>query len=447
MPTLPSSLTAITSLLRRVFTVPTAETFESLLAGFIATIGEHTVCGMWQGAGLASDFHHSRAHGFFSRARWSHEELGLRLLGILVNLFVPDGEPILIAVDGSLFRRSGPKVFGARWHYDSSVGPSGGLRFGNCFVVAGLMVKIPALGKRTWCLPVLARLWVPPPKGATKAERRDHPSQQMIAGELISLIAKRFPKRRIHAVGDCAFACKAMAPTDSNVTMTARLKANAVIHGPKPPPTGRPGRPRVMGKRLGNPAEIVAAAKPGDWEAVEVEGRGVVQVLVVRGLWYSAFGPTPIKEVIICEPGEGDGKTRYFALITTDIDASAAEIIARYADRWSIEVAFQDAKQLTGVGEARSRSPKAVERTVPFGLICQSIAVAWYALNADPAADVQRRRQAAPWYKSKRDPSMADILAALRREMIRVEYSAGTGEGPRLGEIPGVQRGCGVRAA
>jgi hypothetical protein len=59
---------------------------------------------------------------------------------------------------------------------------------------------------------------------------------------------------------------------------------------------------------------------------------------------------------------------------------------------------------------------------VPFGLLCQSVAVAWYALNADPAADIDRRRREAPWYSQKRDPSMLDVLAALRRELIQRNF-------------------------
>jgi len=45
--------------------------------------------------------------------------------------------------------------------------------------------------------------------------------------------------------------------------------------------------------------------------------------------------------------------------------ATATAMIKRYAARWSIEVAFEDAKQTTGVGQARNRLPAAVQRTAP----------------------------------------------------------------------------------
>ena len=111
------------------------------------------------------------------------------------------------------------------------------------------------------------------------------------------------------------------------------------------------------------------------------------------------------------------------ALVTTDVKAPPAEAVARYAERWAIEVSFQDAKQVLGVGEARSRTEKAVLRTVPFGLLCQSLTVAWYARNGEAEKDVGRRRLSAPWYRQKRQPSFADMLVALRREIICAQYT------------------------
>jgi len=89
------------------------------------------------------------------------------------------------------------------------------------------------------------------------------------------------------------------------------------------------------------------------------------------------------------------------ALVTTDLTATAQEIIARYAARWSIEVTFFDVTNILGVGQARNRVPKAVRRTVPFGLFCHSILILWYALHGhDPHDATQdpatQRRTSAP---------------------------------------------------
>ena len=213
MPVLPSSLTAILSLLGAAFTAPTAQTFEALFAGFVGRVGEHTVCGMWQAARLAGRLHHSRAHDFFARARWSADELGLLLLDFLVARFVDPESPIRLAVDATVFGRSGRKVHAAAWHYDPAVVPGGrGFRFGNCFVVVGLVVRIPALGERACCLPVLARLWLARPKPTkAKPEPCRGLSQQDLAALLVAKVAERHPGRRLDLGGDAAFACKAMA--------------------------------------------------------------------------------------------------------------------------------------------------------------------------------------------------------------------------------------------
>ena len=97
VPVVPASLAALLSLLRQAFTAPTYDTFCWLVVGFASRVNRRTVCGMWQAARLAGVFHHSRAHRFFAGARWSPDELGLRLAELLVARLVPAGEPLRFA--------------------------------------------------------------------------------------------------------------------------------------------------------------------------------------------------------------------------------------------------------------------------------------------------------------------------------------------------------------
>jgi hypothetical protein len=110
------------------------------------------------------------------------------------------------------------------------------------------------------------------------------------------------------------------------------------------------------------------------------------------------------------------------ALVATDLAASAAVIIECYASRWSIEVAIEDAKQLGGVGQARNRLRAAVERTVPFALVVNTLAVCWYATAGHDPEDVETARGLAPWYRTKAQPSVLDMLAKLRRVIIAAQY-------------------------
>ena len=45
----------------------------------------------------------------------------------------------------------------------------------------------------------------------------------------------------------------------------------------------------------------------------------------------------------------GDDRGYGLPLVTTDLESSAEDLVARYASRWGIEQAFADARQIIGV--------------------------------------------------------------------------------------------------
>ena len=112
-PTAPCSLAGLLAEFRPCFTAPTFQTFIGLVVGLIAQTRRRTVCGMLTGAGLERVWHHSRAHRLFTNARWSGDALGLALADLIVARLLPAGAALTIAVDDTLFKRSGKKVFGA----------------------------------------------------------------------------------------------------------------------------------------------------------------------------------------------------------------------------------------------------------------------------------------------------------------------------------------------
>jgi hypothetical protein len=153
---------------------------------------------------------------------------------------------------------------------------------------------------------------------------------------------------------------------------------------------------------------------------------------VVTCLRYSVFGSRPVTVVIVRDkPGSGFG----IALVTTDQEATAEQVIERYAARWSIEIAIEDAKQIFGAGQARNRTAAAVERTVPFQIACQAAAVTWYATAGHDPADLHERRTLAPWYTSKAEPATADMAAKLRRVIIAARFRASRPDQPTPQEI------------
>jgi DDE superfamily endonuclease len=421
----PGPLAELVSLFAGCFTQPTFRTFRALLLGFIATVGEHTITGCLVACGMAGRWHHSRAHRFFARARWSPDRLGLVLLDVIERI-VPDGEPLVVAVDDTLLRRSGRRVWGAAWHADSArSNPSRWLAWGNCWVVAAIVVSLPFLS-RAVALPVLCRLW-------TKREQ----TKRGLAAEMVALIANRHPERQIHIVGDGHYASLALL-CPPEVELIARLRADAALHRLTPPRTGKRGRPRAMGARYPSLTEI-ATNPTTAWEITQVRRyRQTTTVRIHRPscLWYRTYRDRPLTVLLVSNLGS---KEPYdLALVCTDLNASSVELLERFARRWSIEVAFEDAKQLFGVGEARNRTEPAVKRTVPFGLLCLSLTIVWYALHDHSPADIAEHRARAPWYRSKTTPSTADMLVKLRRTIIAAQYSPGPLRSPYRQKIAAI---------
>lgn len=108
--TVPCSLTDLVAVFRPCFTAPAFRTFIGLVVGLIGQTRRRTVCGMLTGAGLEQFWHHSRAHRFFALTRWSSDTVGLALTDLIVTHLLPAGAPLTVAVDDTLFKRSGKKA-------------------------------------------------------------------------------------------------------------------------------------------------------------------------------------------------------------------------------------------------------------------------------------------------------------------------------------------------
>jgi hypothetical protein len=356
---------------------------------------------------------------------WSLDRVSAVLCTLIVQTLVPPGSSLLVAVDDTVFTRSGRKVAAAGWHHDAATKTKSDtgsrLRWGHCWVVAGIVVRVPLLD-RPVCLPVAFALWVSTP-GSTAVEQ----SKQALAGRLVAMIAAACPGRRIDVVADCWYAGADGASgaalgaakhrgLPDGVTLTSRLRANTALHRIATPVPGRGGRPKRIGAKIGTPKDL--AADPSTrWRETVVTRYGRTDTVTLADtvcLWYGVYRSRAVRVILLRDRGATRGYG--IAVVTTDLHSRAEDIISRYAARWSVEVAFADAKQTTGVGQARNRTPAAVARTVPIGLITQSLIVLWHAQHGTDT--VTARRAQAPWYRTKTRPAYLDMIVQLRHVMI-----------------------------
>jgi hypothetical protein len=429
--TLPASWRVLLETFRPAFRrSSTFALFELLATGLVARAARRTVVGMLAGAGMAAVVSFHACCRFFSAHAWDADRLGLALARLIVTRLLDADAPIEVVVDDTLFRRWGRRVFGAYWTHDGSAQDPNALGRGNRWIIVGIVVELP-FRSHPVCLPVLFRLW----------RGKGTPSPVWLAGEMISVLRQQFPERTIHGVGDAAYHGKVLLV--ENTTFTTRLPVNAVLYAPAPPRTGKRGRPRLKGQRLGIPAELATTA---DWRRVTVSRYGhrdTVDAAETAALWYGAFGTQPGRVVLVRDPGSD----KILALFTTDRRNGVERVVARYAHRWPIETAIAAGKQLLGIGQARNRLRRAVERTVPFEFIVYSLVIIWYALHGHHRDDLDARRHAQPWYRHKDDIAFEDMLAKLRRSLVAARITGVDAAQPDPRKYRDYELACAAAAA
>jgi len=176
-------------------------------------------------------------------------------------------------------------------------------------------------------------------------------------------------------------------------------------------------------------------AASASWQraTVHVYGRDQAEDLAgITCLWYGCLDVRTVRVILARDTAAT------LALVTTDLAASAAVLVERYAARWGIEQAFADARNIPGAGEARTRVRRAVGRTVPFALLVHTLVIIWYARHGHDPAGIAGRRAAEPWYTAKTEPAFEDMLTQLRRVLICARISGSSPAHPEPEQITAV---------
>ena len=440
------SFVVLLELLSPCFTLPTFSTFTLIMSGLVLSHRHRYITDAVITTGSTRRGHHSKFHRFFSHAAWSLDQVSFALTLLLLRYFVPLGV-IHIAVDDTLRRRRGLSLFGAGMHYDPLMSSRSKriVNWGHCWVVVSIVVgDFPWAPGKYWSLPILFRLYrnlqgktkgkktvkvvKGTPKGGQGLPRKvtlknpveitpplEHRTKPELAVELITLLASWLPDREFLLAGDSAYGGASVAKhLPSNINLISRAHAKAVLYAVAPPPTpGKKGPPRKRGDRLPTIMDWANdATKP--WESMTFNQYGLhAQILVktCQALYYTTVGQRLVTIVLSRDKVGGRPDQVFYC---TDLNLKPREILSTYATRWSIEVTFENSKQLLGFGDAANRLPLAVERTAPMSMVLYSLTVLWFHRTGHQLVQFPDR----PWYKKKQTPSFADMLSTLRRESL-----------------------------
>ena len=398
---------------------------QVLVAGAILAPGRRTVSSALRAMGLDQEKQFHRYHRVLSRASWSSREVSRILLGLLVEAFVPEGDPLVVGIDETVERRYGKKIAAkgvyrdpVRSSYENFVKASG-LRW----VCVMLLVEIP-WAARVWALPFLSAL--APSERYAAARGRRHKKITEWAWQLLLVLRRWYPEREIVAVADRAYAslklldrCRRLRKP---ITFITRLRLDAALYEPAPARRpGQRGRPRLKGERLPN-LSVVAEAPATVWKLTTIanwygERDRMVEVASETAVWYSTgLFAVPVRWVLVRDP-QGEFKTQ--ALLCTDLEADPQKILCWFVMRWQLEVTFQEVRRHLGFETQRQWSEMAIRRTTPalLGLFSLVTLSAHHRMTQGASA----LRQAA-WYH-KAHPTFADALALVRKELWAQEHT------------------------
>jgi DDE superfamily endonuclease len=393
---------------------------QVLLIGAILTPGKRTVSSALHAMGLSQEERFHRYHRVLSRARWSSREVSRALLGLLVEMFVAEGDPLVVGIDETLERRYGRKISAKGVYRDpvrsthENFVKASGLRW----VCAMLLVEIP-WAARVWALPFLSAL-APSERYAAKQGKR-HKKITEWAWQLLLQVRRWYPEREIVVVADGAYAslklldrCRSLSRPVAFIT---RLRLDAALYEPAPPRRrGQIGRPRKKGERLPN-LSVVAEDPTTVWKPTTIanwygEREREVEIASQTAVWYSTgLFAVPLRWVLLRDP-QGEFKTQ--ALLCTDLEADPEKIVCWFVTRWQLEVTFQEARRHLGLETQRQWSDLAIRRTTPALLGVFSL-VTLFAHHHMTRRAADAFRQVA-WYR-KRHPTFADALALVRKEL------------------------------
>jgi hypothetical protein len=396
------------------FTAPSLRHFGVLITAWVLTVGAHTISQVILTGGLHESESFVSIYRFLHKARWAPDQVACQVFRIIVDTLLPDVTEIELVLDDTLNDHVGKKIFGAGFQHDGDAPKTGKpIGYGVCFVIIGVVVRLPGISDRVFCLPYAARLWWPE-KAKVKPRGEKHRSKSELGAELIRLTRSWLdPSITLRVIVDGGYSNKQLLQgRPQGVHITGKVRMDAALYAVAPQdPTNKRGRPRKKGDRLPCPRSIFAQEK-GQWEWIWITLYGqetIVEAYRFEAIWYKAAGNEPLSIVMVRDPG---GKYPDTVFFDTDIATSDSQTIRRFSHRWSIEITNRETKSLLGSADPQCRCEKSVTRAPLMAYWSYCFVVVWFMDQFRMGKDLMIGT--APWY-SKRHVTFSDMLAAARR--------------------------------
>ena len=176
--------------------------FCQMVGAWIVCLGRRSISRVWETTGQAEQRNHAAAFRLFSQAAWNWDEVCRLLLIQILARLVP-GTRVWLVVDDTLCHKRGAKVAFGGIFLDAVLSSKRHkvFRFGNNWVMVGVVVELDLRPTRYFCLPILWRVYA---KRGTKS-KKEHRTKSQLAAEMIAVVAGWFPQQRFLVVADSAY--------------------------------------------------------------------------------------------------------------------------------------------------------------------------------------------------------------------------------------------------
>lgn len=400
-----------------LFSMPVWRNASILTIGAMLCIGKRTVTSALKVMGLKDEKHFANYHRVLNRAKWNALNGAKILLGLIIRL-IPLGLPLIVAIDENIERRKGKKIK-AKGCYRDAV-RSSEKKVVHCFGLKwiSMMAIIPLTwSKRPWALPFLTVL--APSKSYNESQNKRHKTTVDWACQMIKQVRRWLPNHPIVIVGDGAYAAVKLAlcciGLPAPVSLVSRLRLDARLYDFPPP--DQPGKRGPKPKKGDKQPSLLERIKDQstEWFPIAIDWyEGVkydLEIFSGISLWYTpGFNPVTIKWVVVRDPA---ARLRTEAFFSTDLEASAEQILTWFILRWNIEVTFEELRAHLGVETQRQWSDLAIARTTPalFAMFSIVVLMALELLKSKPMPVLN-----CAWYK-KSDATFSDVIALVRRHI------------------------------
>jgi len=408
------------------------------LLAHLASFGRHTISGL-----LRTQNRHqqdwSADYRFFSQDRFNEQAVFEHVRCGVEQTLTPD-QPLVVAMDDSLLRKTGRKICGVRWQRDP-LGPPFHVNFVRGLRVLQISAALPQGQGAARMVPIDFQHAVLPAKPSRKATAQEweiyhklrvQRNINCLGHQRVEVLRQEMDRRgstqRTLVVGvDGRFTNRTfLRKVPQRTVIVGRLRKDAVVHEL---PQRQPGvgRRRKYGKLTWTPEGLlgdksvafqkVRAFATGREHEFQIKRMGPVLLRLDRAA-------RPVQIMVIKPLGyrlKKGGKLLYRQpafLICTDPEMSLEDFLQDFLWRWDIEVNFRDEKTILGIGQAQVRTESSNQNAPALGVGAYSLLLL-ASVNAYGKTGSPDRLQQARWHRRKKQEraTTTELINQLRREL------------------------------